>query len=201
MPTTTKMGIVYPASTDLVKNGATAMGTISTTVDNKTGLILLSTTTFSATAAQSVSNCFSATFDNYRIIVDLTAVTADADVYLRLRTGSTDVTSNYQLALRGIKTDGTSEDYGTTSLGYFFIGSCDAGTSNHSYCSSIDLSYPFLAQRTLLNLVSTTVTSTGAFRGMAGGSANTNATSYESITVGATSGNITGTISIYGYNK
>jgi hypothetical protein len=35
MPTTTNLGITYPASTAYVKDGATAMGTISTGIDTK----------------------------------------------------------------------------------------------------------------------------------------------------------------------
>lgn len=33
MPTTTNLGVTYPASTDFVTNGATAMGTIATGID------------------------------------------------------------------------------------------------------------------------------------------------------------------------
>jgi hypothetical protein len=201
MPTTTKMGIAYPASTDLVKDGATNMGTIATTVDAKTGLILLSTTTFSATSGQSISNCFSATYDNYRILVDLTAVTADGDAWLRLRTGSTDVTANYQVALRGINNVGTSADTTSASLSYFFLNKTDNGNSNHMYQSTVELGYPFLAQRTTANLQIAGVDSSGNFVTLIGSSCNTNATSYESLSIGCTAGTITGSISIFAYNK
>jgi len=65
MPTTTKMAIPYPSSTDLVKDGATNMGSMATQIDAKTGLILLNTTSFSAVSSQSINDVFSATYDHY----------------------------------------------------------------------------------------------------------------------------------------
>ena len=75
--TTTNYGWDIPQSTDLVKDGATAIATLGEDIDtsiytalggNKSGLVLLNTTSFSGVASHSVSNFVSATYSNYKIV-------------------------------------------------------------------------------------------------------------------------------------
>lgn len=165
------------------------------------GLTLINTTSFSGVTAQSISNVFSATYDDYHIKISLTAVTADADCYLKLRTGSTDLSTNYQVAFRGINNAGTSQDTTSAALTYFLVCKTDNGNSNHMYFSNIDLSYPFLSQRKVMTAIFGGVDSSGNFLALMGAGCNTGTSSYESLTIGATSGNITGSISIFGVAK
>jgi hypothetical protein len=73
MGTTTNNGWTYPESTDLVKDGATAIQTLADDIDttlgvyapSTSGLTLINTTTFSAVASQSVNDVFSATYDTF----------------------------------------------------------------------------------------------------------------------------------------
>ena len=88
------MTIPYPSSTDLVKDGATAMQNLATAVDNKSGLVLLNTTSFTAVASQSINDVFSATYDFYRIIGNLTGSAAAADLSFRLRVSGADNSSS-----------------------------------------------------------------------------------------------------------
>jgi hypothetical protein len=165
------------------------------------GLTLINTTSFSGVATQSIPNCFSATYDDYTIKVSLTAVTLDAVLWLKLRTGSTDLSANYQAALRGVNNAGTSRDTCSSGTTHFIINELDGGNSNHMYYSNLDLSYPFLSQRKVLTLTAGGVDSAGAFMSLSGACCNTNTSSYESLTIGATAGNITGSISIFGVAK
>ena len=75
--TTTNYGFDIPQSTDLVKDGATAIATLGQDIDTamntalgtkKAGMVLLNTTSFSGVASQSFNSVFSATYDYYRII-------------------------------------------------------------------------------------------------------------------------------------
>jgi 4-hydroxy-3-methylbut-2-enyl diphosphate reductase IspH len=64
-----------PVQTDLVKDGWEAIKDLGDAIDTTLGvyadpgLVLLNTTSFSAVASQSVNDVFSATYDNYKIIV------------------------------------------------------------------------------------------------------------------------------------
>jgi hypothetical protein len=74
--TTTNYGFDIPQSTDLVKDGATAIATLGQDIDTamntalgtkKAGMVLLNTTSFSGVSSQSINDCFSATYDYYKI--------------------------------------------------------------------------------------------------------------------------------------
>lgn len=84
--TTTIMGLPYPTSTDLVKDGATAIESLADDVDVKTGLVLVkSQTVGTAVTSVTVTNAFSSTFANYRIIMHGgTGSAAWLEVQLRL---------------------------------------------------------------------------------------------------------------------
>jgi hypothetical protein len=99
MGTTTNNGWTYPESTDLVKDGATAIQTLADDIDTTLGvyadpgLVLLNTTSFSAVASQSVNDVFSSTYDNYRIVCEFSSST-DQEIFFRLRASGADLTSN-----------------------------------------------------------------------------------------------------------
>jgi len=192
MPTTTKMGIVYPSSTDLVKDGATAMGTISTTVDSKTGLVLINTTSFTSVGSQSLNNVFTSSFKNYRIFINAKHA-SDADITIRLRASGTDLTSNNYLEGRyyigstaslaaGSSNNTTSTSWSTTSLGTW------AGQI------VMDIANP---QATEVTTAQTQ--GAGRFFITLGQSLNNITTSYDGFTI-VSNGTMTGSVSVYGYN-
>ena len=191
MPTTTKMGIVYPASTDLVKDGATAMGTISTTVDAKTGLVLLNTTSFSAVASQSISDVFSANFENYRIVLT-GSISTNAEIRIRYRvSGADNSTANYNFQrLSGSATTvSAARTTGATSQDFCIW---DANLSS----AQLEIFRPFLTEATGSYAIGaadgvTTQNFAGRFTG---------ATSFTGLTIIASAGTITGKASVYGYN-
>jgi hypothetical protein len=198
MPTTTKMGIVYPSSSDLVKDGATNMGTIATTVDAKTGLVLLSTTTFSAVSSVSLpTSTFSATFENYRLIVNFTA--GDGALAWRGRAAGTDNSSSNYMWVTGFynsnSTPGTSfqGSGGLTTWGYM-------GFPNAASIISADLNGIFASQKAqMVAHVSRGDGATAVGYNFASSGMNVT-TSYDSLSLLITAGTMSGKASIYGYN-
>ena len=201
MPTTTKMGIVYPSSTDLVKDGATAMGTISTTVDSKTGLVLLSTTTISAVSSTSApANTFNANYENYLVLVNLTANSAnDGDIYLRLRSGSSDQAASYYWGRRGWTSLGAGTDGSGSNSSAIVVMTMDAGNTGNQHIQ-LNIFSPFLSQKTKASWIGTAQTDTGVFYGQFGGAFLDNTTSYDSFSLVNQNGTSTGKMTVYGYN-
>jgi len=205
MPTTSKMGIVYPSSSDLVKDGATAMGTISTTVDAKTGLVLLNTTSFSAVANQAFPNgTFSANFSHYRIMFHTTALSTNLAITMRLRTSGTDATgANYSGGGIYNYTSGAT----IAALNYSAATSFPMGGSGTILNSGapgrnffvLDIARPFAASETMLNTFAT-LQDTAGFRLTLQGSLHDVGTSYDSVNFITSTGNMTGVMSVYGYN-
>jgi hypothetical protein len=207
MGTTTNNGWTYPESTDLVKDGATAIETLATDIDttlgvyapSTSGLELINTTSFSGVSSQSVNDVFSATYDNYRIVLNVTNATTGNDITMRMRvSGSDNSSSNYVFS--GIQNDSnTSTVFGYNSGGLTTAFNI-AGSSTGRGAASFDLFQPFATQRTGM---------VGSYHNMDTGNRNyfytyggamSVTTSYTGFTILCAS-NIGGTISVYGLAK
>jgi hypothetical protein len=198
----------YPESTDLVKDGATAIENLADAIDttlgvfvpSSPGLTLINTTSFSAVASQSVNDVFSATYENYKIIITISDLSVDGTTRFKLRVGGTDSSASYFSAYNGIAVDAAgfsfTENNVTTGM---VVTSGDGGVDNiYSYTG--DLLKPFLAVSSLMSGVSTSSKSDGTFVGMAGAAAHQVATSFTGFSIIPQSGTITGKVAVYGYN-
>jgi hypothetical protein len=198
MPTTSKMGIVYPSSTDLVKDGATNMGTIATTVDAKTGLILLNTTSFSAVASQSINDVFSATYNNYKIVCHITNTSTADGISWRLRVaGADNTTSNYNGARMESSSSAVNNRYFTGATS-FDINATDDGGLAAGFV--LDLQAPFAANHTVGQINVMGQNSAAAYSARAGGYVFSATTSFTGYTLFVGGGTMTGSISTYAYN-
>jgi hypothetical protein len=201
--TTPNYGWAVPTSTDLVKDGATAIETLGDAIDasmntalgtKKAGMVLLNTTSFSAVASASLpANTFSSTYTNYRLIVNIDAASTDSQILtVRLRAAGTDATgSNYSWALvkNAYTTSGTFDGATQTS---WIVG--NSGVTNANF--AFDLLQPFNAEPT--NISGYAIQSSDIFFVAA---KHTLSTSYDSATILIGSGTMTGSYSIFGYNK
>jgi hypothetical protein len=202
--TTTNYGFDIPQSTDLVKDGATAIATLGQDIDTamntalgtkKAGMVLLNTTSFSAVSSVSLAaSTFTSTYDNYVVIYKFTA-TASAALRARLRVSGTDASgANYN------EMDVTT---GTAS------GPSRQGTSNGTEWNMVNLAISSINSLNLTFLdpakaLPTTMTGFGnrnAAEGFTYTKDHTLSTAYDSFTIYATGGTITGAYSVYGYNK
>ena len=213
--TTTNFGWDIPQSTDLVKDGATAIAALGQDIDTafvdfkggttgqvlkktsgtdldvewgtaSSGLTLINTTSFSAVSSQSFNDVFSSTYDNYRVLA--TGTVSSTRAAFRLRVSGADATgNNYEI---GFSSNGGV----TTTTATYFIPVDGAA----QWWISFDLFSPFAAAET--RMLSLAGNATSAFRFSVLRHTLTN--SYTGITIlpeGA--GTITGAMSIYGYNK
>ena len=208
MATTTNYGWTTPDDTALVKDGASAIRTLGSSIDTslnnalgtkKAGLVLLNTTSFSAVASQSVNDVFSATYDNYKIIIAGTNASSDSFNF-RLRVSGTDSTgSDYWYAQSFIVSNsGTqSATIGENQTSFNFQEFGQAGA-----LADIEIANVFKAQATMLtyNVSSSRGTSAGAQRAFMGTGSHEQATSYTGFTFFSPV-NMTGSVSVYGYNK
>ena len=165
------------------------------------GLVLLNTTSFSGVASQSINDVFSTTYTNYRIVLDISDLTSDTSVFLKLRVSGTDNSLSYYNAYMGITSlEGGFNFCQNNVTNGIYLTTGDSGTDNiYSYTG--DILNPFLAKNTLMDGVSSASTSTGVPASVSGSGVHFVATSYTGFTIVAASGNITGTLSLYGYNK
>jgi hypothetical protein len=207
--TTTNYGFDIPQSTDLVKDGATAIATLGQDIDTamntalgtkKAGMVLLNTTSFSGVASQSINNVFSSTYDNYRVIYTPVASNTVSSHFLRLRASGTDDSSaNYQRQFLGVDNTSVTGARGTNGSS-FLLGDL-IGTDRDAI--ALDFYSPNLARntaiwKTQLRRYGTTSTLL-AFHSFG----HTSTTQFDGFTIAVTGAGITisGEISVYGYNK
>lgn len=156
----------------------------------KPGLVLVAAESFSAVSSVSVNNCFTATYENYRITMRVEQSNA-ADAQFRVRVGGVDLTT-------ATYSDGSIFNSFTTSLGagggtgktFIYLATTTAGGSAYI---AYDVLSPQAAQNT--GVVIGGVNSASA--GFTAGRVN-NTTSYDGFTVYPSAGTFTGSLRIYG---
>lgn len=211
MATTTNYGWTTPDDTALVKDGAAAIRTLGSSIDTslntalgtkKAGLVLLNTTSFSAVSSQSINDVFSATYDQYRILLRLTAVSTDiSGLSFRFRvSGSDNSTSNYSRVGYYIGSDVSTGTNVAINQAQFAMGSMD--TSNPTYhLHDILISLPFTADYTQFQKMSGSKNQTGIHFTEFESNWFNATTSFTGFSFFPSTGNITGTVSTYGINK
>ena len=205
MSTTSAYGWNIPDNTDLVKDGALAIRTLGNAIDTsmntalgtkKAGMVLLNTTSFSGVASQSApTNTFTSTYRNYRIIFSNLTTSAGTNARFRLRSAGSDTTTSSYYRYGSVSTSGSLANAfeGNTS---FYLGVASSTSTNNAF-AVIDLINPQVVSRTPISYQSW---STGGSFFNVGGYQE-DSTQFDSITIFPDSGNISGTMQIFGYNQ
>jgi hypothetical protein len=204
--TTPNYGWPVPTSTDLVKNGATAIEALGDAIDATVfalpagGLTKISTTAFSAVSSISLTaDTFSTTYNNYRLHITLTAKSVSDALNIRLRAAGSDATgSNY--ARSGFEAKPSTFANISSAAGTLWdLGAINSGAANRTFWA-FDIANIKLAQPTLFTGTAAVQDPTN-FSLYGYSLLHDSATAYDSLTIYPTSGTITGSVSVYGYNK
>ena len=201
MGTTTKMAIPYPEATGLVKDGWEDMKDIATQVDAKSGLVLLTTTTFSAVSSVSfANNTFTSNYDNYRILFNISSASAVSTITFRMRASGTDNTSSVYSYSGWQATAGSLANDSATSQSSAKL--CEQANyyTNFVY-TSWDLFAPYKAEPTKYTSTTFGGSTGGAYEGYGLAGVHDVNTAYDSATIISSTGTISGVYSTYGYNK
>jgi hypothetical protein len=209
--TTPNYGWTVPTSTDLVKDGATAIETLGDAIDasmntalgtKKAGMVLLNTTSFSGVASQNFPSVFSATYDSYLIVFTFNGST-NAKAGFRVSTDSSPITTStygFKTILSGTNSDTISQTRNGGVASYAELGDIASGAGAGYIGGSMTVSNPFLATRTAIAGIARAATSGDVYFSSFIGE-NTNNTSYNGFALTCSTGNITGFASVYGFNK
>jgi hypothetical protein len=202
MATTTNYSWSTPDNTAYVKDGASAIRTLGSSVDTTLytalggaypGLRLVKKQTIgSAVSSVNVTSAFSATYENYKIIISGGVGSASTNLKLSLGASSTNY---FEFLIYGAYTSNTvSGATNNNNVGSFqWAGGCSA----NALYFNVDLQNPFLAKYTRFAAPAAYLTEsqTGQNSGYHG-----SATSYTDFTITPATGTLTGgTIYVYGY--
>ena len=154
-----------------------------------------------STASTNFVGCFSSTYDNYRIVVQTVKTSANADIAIRMLTGSTPLTNNsYVWSNFGSNNGGATINEVSAGL----VSSIYSGLA--MYSTSIqgslifDINTPFLVKNTIL--MGQSISYNGAWLSKTLFGLQQDDQSFDGIrftTLGTPT--MTGTVTIYGYRK
>ncbi len=158
----------------------------------------------SAVASQSVNDVFSATYDNYMLLLNINSHSAiDKDVRLRMRASGTDESSaQYFYQFNAMTQANTTDNFRDSNATSFFTSTLDSLTTGAFFTTTFQIRNPFASSATTfftdINGINNVTSNITTYRG--GGVLNTT-TSYSGFSLIVSAGNITGNVSVYGFNK
>jgi hypothetical protein len=199
------------ASTVYQTKAATGLTLLTpTSIANTSGTASIGTNgtiTFNGVTSVSLNDVFSSTYDNYKIIVTgNTSITSATGLLMRLRvSGADNTSSNYRWSTiyardnAAAPTVGAEGSNGTNT--YALVGSLSS-TAGFTATNTIELANPFVSTKnTSLNFMTYVYDQVATYGFVyTGGAIMSVTTSYTGFTIYAPSGNITGSVSVYGYN-
>jgi len=157
--------------------------------------------TFSGVSSVSLNGCFTSTYQNYQILLDISSGTGDnVDLSFKYRLSGTDTSTNYQY--QRYYFTGSTLTTGQNELGTdeMFLGALDKDNFSGRSTYEIKLFGPQTA--TLTSNISSGYGSFGALISTYGCTGWQNsATQFDGITFIPSAGNFTGTVRVYGYKN
>jgi hypothetical protein len=195
--TTPNFGWPVPTSTDYVKDGATAIEALGDAIDatvfglGASALTLITSQTISSSvSAVNFDNCFTSTYQNYLIVLNVTV------------SGLTNITFKYRTSGSSISTDYTNGSLAATTSAS--VGNYAGGETTAAFLGRTEASKKFVCSINVMNPLQTGskqqfYTGVGDTSYYAGGGYNTNAGSMDGFSIIGFSNNLTaGTIRVYG---
>lgn len=192
--TNTRLAIGTTGQVLTVAGGVPSWATPATPAS---GLTKLVATTFSAVSSYSApNNTFSATYDAYKVMVELTGASASGTFQLRARASGSDYTgTGYDVQrVTGISASASADLSSSTSWALL------SNNTNTRYFISFDWYKPYgTGQHLALGSIFNN-NSSGNLMFNAFGARIDTATQYDAFTVYPASGTITGSVAVYGYS-
>jgi len=168
------------------------------------GLTLITSSTFSAVSSVSVNNCFTSTYDNYRIVFTVSAGTSSITPQFRLRaSGSDNSSANYYFQGTYYSTTSLTAPTSNRSAGLTSQFSIGDVTSNHCY-AVIDVIGPQSSTYltgVLWNWIANGLTDSSTSCGAGRMSVTTSYDGFTYFNLAGGGGTMTGTVRVYGYRN
>ena len=165
-------------------------------VGSDSGLIHIETRTVSAVAAESFNNVFSSTYDNYRILFVGNSSDAQPNFEFRLRVSGSDNSTASSYKYQTLSAASTTVSGSRDEANLFTI---TALTSDEKNSFAIDILSPFLATQTSFQVHAQWALD--PVRMFLRSGFHNQTVSYDGFTLFPSSGNFTGSVSVYGYRK
>jgi hypothetical protein len=186
-----------------INNAAASVGGLAISAGGNVtgaGLDLITSETFSAVSAVNVNNCFTSTYANYKIVIGMITHSAAGDTALNMRlraSGADNTTSDYYWARVAGNTAGASSITGGAAANLWQVAFTSASRGN---LASMEVFNPQETLRTGFAVGSNIDGGTAPYVSTYGGWFNAT-TSFDGFSLITASGNMTGSLRVYGYKN
>jgi hypothetical protein len=190
----------YPTSTDYVKDGATAIETLADDVDATLftalggaypGLRLVKKQTIGTSVTSvTLTNAFSATYENYLIKISGGAHATGGSQFLGFRLGASPSGVNSTLVYAPFAGGAVLNAHTSNGTVFNYAGSAQTSGLN----ATISVNSPFLAKQSMVEAAFFDDNNSGRMTGVLN-----NTTSYTEFTISTSGGMTGGTIYVYGF--
>jgi hypothetical protein len=161
------------------------------------GMVLVATASPSAVASVSIDNCFTSTYQNYRIVFALTGATGiTAALSMKLRASGTDTSTNYVSQLFEAYSATSTSTLNPSGTDEWYVANLAPGQLDSAF--AIDIYRPQTATKTSYSGLST-VNYPSPFVLQTIGGVQTDSTQFDGATFSFASTNFSGNIRVYGY--
>jgi hypothetical protein len=181
-------------------------GEILTAADTNTylnngGLVYITQATGSATNTLSINNCFTSTYQNYRIIINQTAISGNQSMNIRFRVGGADdTTANTQYMYNTCTAAGVASFTAGANQTELLLGF--VGTASPNAGSSMDIFSPQLSSQRTWGTSLRYEYDSANYVSRSGSFVKDETTSYDGLTLFAGGGaTFTATVYVYGYRN
>lgn len=165
-------------------------------------LTLITQASFTAQSTVNVNNCFTSTYDNYLLILDISSPSVSSLLLsMRLRASGTDASgANYARSYiaNAFNNSAVVSGTGVSETEWWGLGLGNGGNTMVNLV--VDLRKPALATRTFMNARYTKGDSGGSDTGILGGFHWVN-TAYDGFTLFTSTGTVNGSYKVYGYQN
>lgn len=160
------------------------------------GLTLITSSPFTTVSSHSVNNCFTSTYQNYYLILNISGASADTvDVSIKLRASGTDTSTNYaQQRVYAINTT-VGADANPAGTSAFYITSIDKDFPT-TPLSEITIANPQAAA--VSSMISQSLWHTTNLNWNAMTGIQNSTTQFDGFTISVSGGTMSGTIRVYG---
>jgi hypothetical protein len=206
MATTTNYGWTTPDNTAYVKDGASAIRTLGSSIDTtlnsvtsgkNVGFSFINNSTFTSQTTYNINSLFTSGFTKYKVIVQFSAASANLSVQMQMRTGATNTATGYFYGGQYVRSNGGTGVLNGNGATFIDIGRLESGSGNRGFIV-IDISNPFATNVTNFIYQSTGSDGTSPLT-LSGGALLNNSTSYDGLALIASTGNFSGTIQTFGF--
>lgn len=157
------------------------------------GFTLITSQSFTASSAVNVNNCFTSAFDNYRVILTGQASASPTAIRLRMRLSGTDNSAATYSTRRQYNGTGSNPDVSATSAGVVEWYPVD------THILTVDVTSPALVRNTGWTANGMTLVTASNPQDWISWGVHATATAFDGFTVFPSTGNMTGSVRVYGY--